>query len=138
MKEVRMTIPQFLAYERGEVSLKDIENTNACDTIAKRILNDTRLTKITVFVIASTNFMIKVSAETNALTRIDNAGNVFLEIIQSIGYWLCIIGCIMEILKGLMNGQGKDAGRIMLRYLLIFSALYLMPWAFDLVKDIFA
>ena len=56
MKEIKMTIPQFLAYERGEKSLKDIELENGMESIARKIINNDRLRKITVFTIASLNY----------------------------------------------------------------------------------
>ncbi|WP_370836019.1 hypothetical protein [Clostridium tertium] len=138
-KEITMTIPQFLAYERGEKSIKDIEIENGLESVATKIMNNDRLRKMTVFVIAGLNYTSTALADTaEAVGRIDSAGNMFLGIIQSIGYWLCLIGCIMEILKSVMNGSSKDVGKVMLKYLLIFAALYLMPFAFNLVKEIFA
>ena len=75
---------------------------------------------------------------TEAVARIDNAGLMFFGIIQSIGYWLCLIGCIMEILKSVMNGSSKEVGKLMMKYILIFAALYLMPFAFNLIREVFA
>ncbi|MDU1279242.1 MAG: hypothetical protein E6960_12260 [Clostridium sp.] len=138
-KEITMSIPQFLAYERGEKSIKDIEIENGLESIATKIMNNNRIRKMVVFTIASLNYMNTVLADTSeAVARINIAGNTFLTIFQSIGYWLCLIGCIMEILKSVMNGSSKDVGKVMLKYLLIFAALYLMPFAFNLVKEIFA
>lgn len=138
-KEITMTIPQFLAYERGEKTIRNIEIENGLECIATKIINNDRLRKMSVFVIAGLNYTSTVLADTaDAVGRIDSAGNMFLGIIQSIGYWLCLIGCIMEILKSVMNGSSKDVGKVMLKYLLIFAALYLMPFAFNLIKEIFA
>lgn len=138
-KEIVMSIPQFLSYERGEKTLKDIEMENGLESLATKIISDDRLRKITVFTIASLNYMSTVqAAATDAIAKIDSAGNTFFGILQSIGYWLCLIGCIMEILKSVMNGSSKDIGKIMLKYILIFAALYLMPFAFNLIKEIFA
>lgn len=138
-KEITMTIPQFLQYQRGEKTIKDIEVENGLENIVTKIMKDDRLKKITVFTIASLNCMSTVYADTaQAVSKINNAGNAFLTIFQSIGYWLCLIGCIMEILKSVMNGSSKDVGRIMLKYILIFAALYVMPFAFKLISEIFA
>lgn len=139
MKEITMTIPQFLAYERGEKSLKDIKIENGLENITTKIMKDNRIKKIAVFTIASLNYMSTVQADTaDAIGRIDSAGLMFFGIIQSIGYWLCLIGCIMEILKSLMNGSSKEVGKIMMKYILIFAALYLMPFAFNLIREVFA
>lgn len=138
-KEITMTIPQFLQYKRGEKTIKDIEVENGLESIAKRIMKDDRLRKMTIFVIAGLNYASTVLADTSqAVAKINSAGNTFLSIFQSIGYWLCLIGCIMEILKSVMNGSSKDVGKTMLKYILIFTALYLMPFAFNLIREIFA
>lgn len=138
-KEITMSIPQFMAVQRGEKTYKDIEIENGLESLAGRILSDDRLRKLTVFTIASLNYASEVAADTTeAVAKINIAGNTFLSIFQTLGYWLCLIGCIMEILKCVMNGSSKDVGRIMLKYLLIFASIYLMPWAFDLIKGIFS
>ena len=137
-KEITMSIPQFLAYERGEKTLKDIKEENQLESLATRIINNDRLRKITVFTIASLNYISTVQADVvQATGKIDNAGLMFFGILQTIGYWLCLLGCIMEILKNIMNGSSKDIGKVMLKYILVFATLYIMPFAFDLIKEVF-
>lgn len=137
-KEITMSINQFMEVQRGEKSFKDIEIENGLESIASKILNDDRLRRMTVFTIAGLNYASEVLADTSqAVAKINVAGYTFLNIVQTLGYWLCLIGCIMEILKSLMNGSSKDVGKLMLKYLLIFAALYLMPFAFDLIREIF-
>lgn len=124
LKIIRMSIPEFYAYER-----------NKCDIE----FNTERLEKLIIFTVASIGFLQKnVSAAGNPLEKIDEAGLVFFGIIKKMSYWLCLIGCVLEILKIVMNGQSKDVGRIIIKYLLIFSTLYIVPWMFDLIMTIFA
>lgn len=137
-KEITMSIKQFMEVQRGEKTYKDIETENGLESLAGRILNDDRLRKLTVFTIAALNYSSKAFADTSeAVVKINSGGFMILGIIQTLGYWLCIISCIMEILKCVMNGSSKDVGKIILKYLLIFGSLYLMPWLFDLIKEIF-
>lgn len=137
-KEITMSIKQFLEVQAGEKTYKDIEIENGLESLATKILNDDRLRRMTVFTIAGLNYASEVLADTSqAVAKINVAGYTFLNIVQTLGYWLCLIGCIMEILKSLMNGSSKDVGKLMLKYLLIFAALYLMPFAFDLIREIF-
>lgn len=142
MSNYVMTFKQYREYESGEKTLREIKRErkelNKLEEIATKIVENPRLRRMTVFAIAGLNYMSVAAADAAAATsKIDVAGNMFLGIVQGIGYWLCLIGCIMEILKCVMNGSSKDVGRIMLKYLLIFATLYLMPWAFDLIKGIF-
>lgn len=138
MREITMSIQQFNAIQRGEMTYKDLKKSNKLELIAGEILKNDRLKRLTIFTIAGLNVMCKVSADTtNAVTKINSAGNTFLGIFQSIGYWLCLIGAIMEILKCVMNGSSKDVGKIILKYVLVFASIYLIPFAFDLIKEIF-
>lgn len=138
-KNITMSINQFMEVQRGEKSFKDIEVENGLESLARRILNDDRLRRMTVFTIASLNYTSEVLADTaEAFGKIDRGGIVILGAIQRVAYWLCIISCVMEILKTVMNGSTKDVGKIMLKYILVFMSLYLMPWLFDLIREIFA
>ena len=99
---------------------------------------DTRLYKILVFTVAGLNYASKVLADTTeAMGKVKVAGSTILGLIQGIGYYLCLLSCIIEILKSIMNGSSKDVAKIMMKYLLIFASLYLMPFLFDLVREIF-
>lgn len=138
-KEITMTIPQFLAYERGEKSIKDIELENGLESIATKIIKDERVRKMAVFTIASLNYIsIAYAGVEEANAKVNSVGLMIFSSIQTIGYWLCLIGCIMEILKSVMNGSSKDVGKIMIKYLAIFASLYLMPFAFNFIKEAFA
>ena len=114
-----MTIPEFFKYERNKSNYKRLE----------------KLTVLTVAMIGLARD--NVYAATDAMGKVDVAGNTFLGVLRTLGYWLCLIFCILEILKSLMNSQSKDIGKIIIKYLLVFSTLYVLPWAFALIKAIF-
>lgn len=139
MKEISMTIPQFLAYERGEMSIKDIKQINGIETLAGQILNDKHLTKLVVFTIAALNYPLiaNASEEVSALGKIDAAGVMFLGIMRTLGYWLCIIFCIVDILKRLMEGNTKDIANTVIKYLCVFAVLYILPEGMNLIKILF-
>ena len=100
---------------------------------------DSRLYKILVFTVASMSYSANVLADTGtALNNIDKIGFVFLSIFQKVGYWGCLLGCFVEILKSLMNTGTKDIWKIFMKYMVIFAILYLLPWAFDLIKETFS
>jgi len=138
-----MTFSQYRAYERGEKTLREIKRERRemekAESIATKIMENPRLKRLVVFTIAGLNYASTVLADTNAaVDKINTGGFMILGIVQTIGYWLCLIGCIMEILKSIMNGSSKDVGKIMLKYLLVFGSLYLMPFGFNLIREIFA
>ena len=99
---------------------------------------DTRLYKYLVFTIAGLNYASKVLADTtDAMDKVNKAGFTVLGLVQTIGYWLCLIMCVVEVLKSIMNGTSKSVVAIMVKYLLIFASLFLMPFLFDLIREIF-
>ncbi|WP_294364125.1 hypothetical protein [uncultured Clostridium sp.] len=143
MSNYVMTFSQYRAYERGEKTLREIKKERRemgkAESIATKIIESPRLKRLVVFTIAGLNYASTVLAETTAaVDKINTGGFMILSIVQTIGYWLCLIGCIMEILKSIMNGSSKDVGKIMLKYLLVFGSLYLMPFGFNLIREIFA
>lgn len=133
-REIIMTIPQFNAIQRGEFTYKDLE----VETLASKILKDERLTRCFVIGIALINISNIVYADATQVTsKIDVAGNMFLDITQSIARWTCLVMCLIEITKSVMNGSTKDIGKIMLKYLLAFATTFLLPFGFDMIESIF-
>lgn len=81
------------------------------------------------------NPCIALAADANG---IDALGNTFLGIIQRVGYWIALIAAIGEIIKVAMKGgTGSDIGKVILKYVLIYASLFLMPWLFDQVAKAF-
>lgn len=107
------------------------------EIVAKHINADTELKKKAIFVIGSLLYVNDVVNAADPLGKIDVAGNTILGIVRRIGYWCCIIGCIIDIVKALMQGDTKSIAKIMMKYALAFGALYIFPWILDLIKGIF-
>lgn len=107
------------------------------ELIAKHINADTELKKKTVFILGSLLYVNEVVGAADPFGKIDVAGNTILGIVRKIGYWCCIVGCIIDIIKALMQGDTRSIAKIMMKYALAFSALYIFPWILDLIKSIF-
>lgn len=112
------------------------------EEFAKFIHSDKKLKIITTFVIANALMIQKAIAETppdieDSLGKIDAAGGTFLLICRRFAYWLCLIMCIIEILRSLMQGDTKSIGKVIFKYVLAFATLYFMPWLFNIIKSIF-
>lgn len=71
-------------------------------------------------------------------SKLDIAGTKILGICQQFGYWGCLIMASVEIVKALMRGESKDITKIIAKYLIGFGALYVLPFLFNLIKDIFS
>lgn len=131
IRKETFTIKEFLEYEKA--------HKDTGEYLASRILHDKKLNRMVTFVLASCIPSKRVFAGTasDALGKVDVAGNTFLSIVRKAGYWICLIMCIIEIIKMLLQGNSKAVGNVVIKYLLAFSALYFMPFLFDLIRDIF-
>lgn len=136
-KTIIMTIPQFNAIQRGDLTYKDLE----IETMASKILKNARLTKCFVLSLAFINMANKVYADSGTLGditgKINITGNMFLDVVQTVARWTCLVMALVEITKNIMNGNTKDIAKIMFKYLIAFASTFLMPFAFDLVEQIF-
>ena len=106
------------------------------EEFAKIVMEDKKLKALTTFVIANTLMIKKATATTN-LSKVDVAGSTLLGICRSFGYWVCLIMCIIEIIKSLTQGDTKGIGRIVAKYVIGFATFYFLPWIFDLIKTMF-
>lgn len=123
-KEKVMTVEEFLQMEK----MKEIEIY---------ISKDKQIEKVFVFMLGSLMYCQNIMAKNADLSKVNEAGGVLLNIIQTFGYWICIGLCILDLLKQLLDGKTKNTGKIISRYIIAFSAAYVIPWLFDIIKSIF-
>lgn len=137
-KTVTMSIPEFCALNRGELTLSDIYfNRKASRSIEKICRKNSRLAMIIVFFLASMLLVqTNVYAASVDTSKIDSLGRTLLTLVQNIGYWFCIIMAAKEILTSLMQNQAKEVGGIILKHVMAFGGFYALPWIFDLIKDL--
>jgi len=115
------------------------EDKESIEYITNKIINNKNLKKITIFALAGLMYAEKALAATvDASKKINTAGSTIFEICRNIGYWACLIMCIIEIIRSLMQGDTKGISKIISKYVVGFGALYIVPWIFDLIKGIFS
>ena len=136
--EIGITLNNKLIYNKN-YSKKD--GLKAKEELARYIIKDKRLTKCAVLLIAGLNYTTDAMADINqTISKVDAAGFMFLGIIQRIGFWICLLGCLLEILLAVFKeGRGKNAILpIVLKWLGIFATFYFLPACFELIRDLFA
>lgn len=139
-REIIMSIPQFLSYERGEFTITQIKEINKADSFIGDLMNDKRISKVLIFTTACLNIANKVLASTeDALNKVDKVGAEFLSIIQRVGFWVCVIGCILEILIAVFKkGGGKnEILSLIFKWLIIFASFYFLPATFRFIAAAF-
>jgi hypothetical protein len=123
---------------------ENLKNFDVEEHIAKKILSNPRAKQLFGFVAGSLLFIkdtvVKAATEPSlkGLDKVDTAGGVILSVMRRIGYWVLLVMCILEVLKCVANGDTKEIGKIIMKYLLAFMVLFLIPWAFGLVIGIFS
>lgn len=71
-------------------------------------------------------------------SKIDVAGNMFLEIVKHAGYWIILIVAICNVIKtATTTNNNSDIFKVIAKYILIYATLFILPWAFDLVEGVF-
>jgi hypothetical protein len=138
-KKVSYTFPEYAQILREKEAMKQL---GLNERISGVILCNKKLKKIVTFALAMVFSSQKAYAAgdkaKDAMDRLDEGGWIILMIIRRAGYWICLILCIVEILKCLANGDLKSIGRSVGKYLIAFGILYALPWLFDIIAECFA
>ncbi len=132
--EVVMDHEQFLDWKYGKKTTTDIKLENLG-------LKHIKLEKTLIFGLAIGGFLINNPATVFALDTesIDKLGNTFLTIIRKASYWIVLAVSLTEICKTALKGgnNSSEIGKIIVKYVLIYASLFLMPWLFDVVEGAF-
>lgn len=127
-KEQIYTIHEFLEIQR--------ENTIINNRI-KYISQNKSFKRLISVGIGATLYIISnstVAFANSGLDGLDILGNTFLTIIRRLGYWIALICAIAEIIKMASQGGGREEIlKVIMKYILIYAALFLIPRLFDLI-----
>lgn len=66
-------------------------------------------------------------------SKIDAKGKMILSMIQWVGYWLALISCAAELIKGFRKQDISAILSIVIRYAIYYGILINLPWLFDLL-----
>jgi hypothetical protein len=135
-----MSFEDFGKLQHGEITLKDIMKKNDSnkdiETLAGRILNDNRARRFVTALMGSVFYGYRVLAESES-KGIDPLGMKFLGLIRHWAYWILLIMCIVEIVRSGLSGDSKKILGIVMKFLIIFGSMYLVPELFDAIKTAF-
>ena len=136
MKSISLTWNNQLVFD------KEFKNREERRTVNKVIGSlDTKIYRSLVFTVALFGFLTKkVSAGIDkGLEKTDLYGNQLLMIVQRVGFWVCVIGCLVEILVSVFKKGGgqKEIISLVFKWLLIFASFYLVPLLLSSVAEFF-
>ena len=138
-QKTTMSLPEFLALERGELTLKDIKNNRrkaVMYSATKEKRNSTKklLTFLTTLGITFQVFTFNAYG-TIDVSQIDYTGSTNLIFLKTVGYWTCIIIASKDILISLLNKNTKKIGKNILKSLPVYGGLYILPWCLETIKE---
>ena len=124
---------EFLQYKYNNKSLLSLK--------FKRLFEN-ELLKKSLISIGESSIMIILNANNcyavADMSKIDVAGNMFLEIVKHAGYWIILIVAICNVIKtATTTNNNSDIFKVIAKYILIYATLFILPWAFDLVEGVF-
>ena len=124
---------EFLQYKYNNKSLLSLK--------FKRLFEN-ELLKKSLISIGESSIMIILNANNcyaiADMSKIDVAGNMFLEIVKHAGYWIILIVAICNVIKtATTTNNNSDIFKVIVKYILIYATLFILPWGFDLVEGVF-
>ena len=124
---------EFLQYKYNNKSLLSLK--------LKRLFEN-ELFKKSLISIGESSIMIILNANNcyavADMSKIDVAGNMFLDIVKHAGYWIILIVAICNVIKtATTTNNNSDIFKVIAKYILIYATLFILPWAFDLVEGVF-
>ena len=124
---------EFLQYKYNNKSLLSLK--------LKRLFEN-ELFKKSLISVGESSIMIILNANNcyavADMSKIDVAGNMFLEIVKHAGYWIILIVAICNVIKtATTTNNNSDIFKVIAKYILIYATLFILPWAFDLVEGVF-
>ena len=133
---ISLTLNDRLVFDKEFFNRKEIRSVN------KLIGSlDRKVYKSLVFTIATFGFITnKAYADSSeALAKVDKVGSEILNIIQRVGFWVAVLGCIIEIIVSVFKKGGgqKEVLSLVFKWLLIFTSFYIVPALFGFIIDAF-
>ena len=145
---VTMSFEQFKAYRQGELTLCEIQDLKKANKEINRLLgNPLVFKKATLIVALLLNLETKCYAlNQEALDRFDKQMQSLNQVvdrvmqivyvIQTVGFIICLILGLIEIIKAMINKSYSDIVGIGLKYLLGFSSLFIFPYLLKMIFEI--
>lgn len=135
-KTTDMSLTDFLKLERKQITLDEIIKNNTFENFTTKILESHKTKRFVISFLASLLYAKKVLAVTNG-NSIDVLGFKFLGLIRHWAYWILLIMCIVEVVRAGISNDSKKILSIVMKFILMFASLYLVPELFDAIKSAF-
>ena len=104
------------------------------ETFTNKVMKNARFKKFTIALLGMSLYFKDVFATTKG---IDTLGWTLLGLIRQYAYWVLLIWCIIEVIKSGVGGESKKSLSIVMKFVIIFASMYLLPNLFNVIKEAF-
>jgi len=112
---------------------RNISNVEV-ETFTTKIMKNARFKKFTIVLMGMSLYFKDVFASTKG---IDGLGWTLLGLVRDYAYWVLLLWCIVEVIKSGVGGESKKTLSIVMRFVIIFASMYLLPNLFNVIKEAF-
>lgn len=134
MKEITMSIHEFMEIQRGNLTLDD-NDWKTLDKFAGEILKNPKLKVAVLTSIAYMNMQLCAYAGTE-MDNLRSAKNEIVMVLQICIGIICIVMCLLEIGKSLIGNRSSDISSIIMKYGSALVGVCLIPKIFTWIARI--
>jgi hypothetical protein len=133
-RKTTMSVDQFLSLQRGNITLREIRKENKAETFMTKVIENDRFNK---FAITALGLTLYAKDALGATKGLDPLGWKLLGLIRHWAKWILLIMCLVEIIRAGLGGDSKKIFPIIMKFLTIYAAMYLIPELFDAIESAF-
>ena len=104
------------------------------ETLVNKVMRNKRLKKFTITLLGVSLYFKDVFATGKG---IDPLGATLLGLIRHYAYWVLLLWCIVEVIKSGLSGDSKKTLPIIMKFIIIFASMYIIPGVFDAIRGSF-
>ena len=136
MKGISLTLENRLVFDKEFKNREEKREVNKLiGSLGKKVYKTLVFTMATLMLISKKAY----AGVDEALVGTEKFGQMLLMIVQRVGFWVCVLGCILEIMVSVFKKGGgqKEILALVFKWLLIFASFYIVPWLFGTIPTYF-
>lgn len=145
--KVEMSIPQYCAYQRGELTLEQIVDYNLAEKNVEMWLKNPQVFKKATLIMAllltvEQKCLAMSTTLEQALTPIERMKVLvdkvmeIVTIIQMVGFIICLIMGLIEMIRAIINKDLSSIISIGIKYFIGLTAILVFPFALKMVFEL--
>lgn len=92
----------------------------------------------TLLICSFINLQTHASTAEDIEKGVDSAGEKVFGVMKTVGFWICAIACVYEILIKIKDGDQKAVYGVLTKYAMIYLPIFLIKVVLDWIGGLFA